>query len=620
MTITLDRLEKRFGGLPVVDSFSLEVRKGELFVLLGASGSGKSTILRLIAGLLYPESGRILLDDVDITFLAPQQRNTGFVFQNYSIFRHMTVAENIEFGLRIRKVDGAVRKRKCTDLLDLVGLGGLGERYADQLSGGQQQRVALPTALAYEPAVLLLDEPFGALDVKIRSQLRRSLREIVSRLGVTTILVTHDQEEAFELADRIGVIDRGRLLEVDDPEALYKCPRTTFVSTFLGAGTLLVGHTERENARFGHFCLPLPSGTVCDDDTAIRVLFRAEQVVLSSTPPPPDRPVLGTGRIIEHAFAGSNRRVRLRLPHLERVRQIAPALPFGEDGLLVDALLPVESPLLSEELWVSLRDWHILTPPAPAVLVCDPGQGRTAALAMGRVLSRQLKASLSVLRVANSPEESERIFEALRGRLAEEQLEQVDLRVRFGKVAEQILAEQIGAMYRFLIVNYSNRPSGASHRLSGSLNRLLEQACTPVLVVKQERDRVEKILLCTAAGEPGKIDVRMGGWLARRLRARVTLLYVTSAKKGVDSLARAHLERATGTLRALDIQSRIETCSAARPAEGILNAARQDDYDMIIVGSHGPRSRSMLGLDDVTLQVLHGTDLPVLVVPGEEDV
>src|ERR1044071_8195450 len=202
MSIILDQITKRFGNQWVVDNVSLEIADKELFVLLGSSGSGKSTILRMIAGLTDPTSGRIFLHDRDVTHLPPQQRGTGFVFQNYSIFRHMTVSENIEFGLRIRKVPRDERTKRREQLLDLAGLAGLGSRYAHQLSGGQQQRVALARALVYEPNVLLLDEPFGALDVKIRSQLRRILKEIQQRLAVTTILVTHDQEEAFELADR----------------------------------------------------------------------------------------------------------------------------------------------------------------------------------------------------------------------------------------------------------------------------------------------------------------------------------------------------------------------------------------------------------------------------------
>ncbi len=251
MSIVIENVAKSYGSLWVVDNVSLEVRDGELFVLLGPSGGGKSTILRIIAGLTEPTKGRILLHGRDVTALPPQERGTGFVFQNYSIFRHMSVIENIEFSLAIRKVPKRERRLRCEELLDMVGLAGLGNRYAHQLSGGQQQRIALARALAHKPKVLLLDEPFGALDVKIRGQLRRNLKEIQQRLGVTTILVTHDQDEAFELADRIGVLERGRLIEVGSAEELYRCPSTLYTASFLGAGTLIVGRAEAGEARFG---------------------------------------------------------------------------------------------------------------------------------------------------------------------------------------------------------------------------------------------------------------------------------------------------------------------------------------------------------------------------------
>src|SRR5690349_5578615 len=182
MSIVLEQLSKRYEGHPVVNNVSLEVADGEFFVLLGPSGSGKSTILRMIAGLTAIEQGRVLLHDRDVTWLQPQARGVGFVFQHYALFRHMSVADNVEFGLRIRKVSAAERRRRRDELLELAGLGGLGARMPRQLSGGQQQRVALARALAYQPEVLLLDEPFGALDAKIRVDLRRTLRRIQREL------------------------------------------------------------------------------------------------------------------------------------------------------------------------------------------------------------------------------------------------------------------------------------------------------------------------------------------------------------------------------------------------------------------------------------------------------
>ncbi|HWP44754.1 MAG TPA: ABC transporter ATP-binding protein, partial [Blastocatellia bacterium] len=351
------------GGHNVVDKVSLEVGDGEFFVLLGASGSGKSTLLRIIAGLVRPDGGRILLHGRDVTDLPPQQRDIGLVFQSYSIFRHMSVAENIEFGLRVRKRPKAEREAKREDLLNLVGLAGLGDRLPGQLSGGQQQRVAVARALAYEPNVLLLDEPFGALDVKIRTQLRRSLKQIQKELGVTTILVTHDQEEAFELADRMAVLERGRLLEMGTGEELYARPKSLSVATFLGAGTVLAGRAESGRARFGALCVPIPDEVAHDDGAQVQLLFRPEQVVLTEEKPAGKCSAIGQGTVIEESFNGATRRVRLRLPHVPAVRQIAPPLPFGEVGLLVDAVIPADRPLANKKVWVSLSGWHVLDVP-----------------------------------------------------------------------------------------------------------------------------------------------------------------------------------------------------------------------------------------------------------------
>lgn len=241
MSIFIDQISKSFGSHSVVDKVSLDVADGELVVLLGSSGSGKSTILRMVAGLIIPDEGRILLNDVDITFLPPQQRGLGFVFQNYSIFPHMTIAENIEFGMKIRNITLKERKARSEQLLELVGMTGLGARYARQLSGGQQQRVALARALAYEPKVLLLDEPFGAVDTKTRIQLRQSLKMIIKQIGVTTMMVTHDQEEAFELADRVAIMNDGHIEHFNSPSEVYYFPATRFTAHFVGDINLFEG-------------------------------------------------------------------------------------------------------------------------------------------------------------------------------------------------------------------------------------------------------------------------------------------------------------------------------------------------------------------------------------------
>src|SRR5215475_5390880 len=251
MSITLDQITKHYAGVPVVNDVSLDIGDGEFFVLLGPSGSGKSTLLRAIAGLTGVDHGSISLHGRDVTRVAARKRGVGLVFQNYALFRHMTVADNIEFALRVRRMRARARRERRAELLRLVALEGMDHRLPAQLSGGQQQRVAVARALAHKPEVLLLDEPFGALDAKIREELRRTIREVQRELGITTVLVTHDQEEAFAMADRIGVMNLGRLLEMDSPHELYTRPATRFVATFLGAANLLLAHQTKDGVRFG---------------------------------------------------------------------------------------------------------------------------------------------------------------------------------------------------------------------------------------------------------------------------------------------------------------------------------------------------------------------------------
>jgi sulfate transport system ATP-binding protein len=248
MSIKIDHLQKRFGSFTALDDVTLDIRQGELLALLGPSGSGKTTLLRVIAGLEQADGGRVLFDGEDATSLSVQARRAGFVFQHYALFRHLTVEENIAFGLRVRRgkqrvADAAIRAR-VGELLSLVQLDGLGGRYPAQLSGGQRQRVALARALAIEPRVLLLDEPFGALDAQVRRDLRRWLRELHDRTGLTTIFVTHDQEEALELADRVAILNRGRIEQLGSPADAYDAPASPFVYSFVGAVNRLPARWE----------------------------------------------------------------------------------------------------------------------------------------------------------------------------------------------------------------------------------------------------------------------------------------------------------------------------------------------------------------------------------------
>lgn len=237
--ILIEDVSRKFGSFQAVDHVSLGIKSGSLVALLGPSGSGKSTLLRLIAGLETPDSGRIWISDQDVTHKSVRSRGIGFVFQHYALFKHMTIRQNIAFGLELRKVPKAKVRQQVEELLELVQLKGLGNRYPSQLSGGQRQRVALARTLAVEPQVLLLDEPFGALDAKVRKELRNSLRHLHERINVTTIFVTHDQEEAMELADEIVVINKGRVEQVGTPAEIYDNPATSFVMSFIGPVNVL---------------------------------------------------------------------------------------------------------------------------------------------------------------------------------------------------------------------------------------------------------------------------------------------------------------------------------------------------------------------------------------------
>ncbi|MFT3715607.1 MAG: sulfate ABC transporter ATP-binding protein [Gordonia sp. (in: high G+C Gram-positive bacteria)] len=245
MSISVIGANKRYGDFAALDDVSIDIPEGSLTSLLGPSGSGKSTLLRAIAGLDTLDSGTVKINDRDVTKQSPQQRDIGFVFQHYAAFKHMTVRDNIAFGLKIRKRPQAEIDKKVDELLEIVGLEVFQKRYPSQLSGGQRQRMALARALAVDPQVLLLDEPFGALDAKVRDDLRRWLRKLHEEVHVTTVLVTHDQQEALDVSDRIAVLNKGRIEQIGTPDDLYDRPANVFVASFLGSVSRLNGELVR---------------------------------------------------------------------------------------------------------------------------------------------------------------------------------------------------------------------------------------------------------------------------------------------------------------------------------------------------------------------------------------
>jgi spermidine/putrescine transport system ATP-binding protein len=301
---------KSFGDVAAVDHIDLEVRDGEFFSLLGPSGCGKTTTLRMIGGFEQPTSGRIELQGEDVTWLPPYKRNVNTVFQNYALFPHLTIFENVAFGLRRKKVSGAEITRRVTEMLALVELPGFERRKPNQISGGQAQRVALARALINRPAVLLLDEPLGALDLKLRKQMQVELKRIQQEVGITFIYVTHDQEEAMTMSDRIAVMNRGKYEQLGDPESLYERPATRFVAGFLGVSNLLPGTIEGAAGRYAVIRLKsdvrvrAPQALV-GTQGAVEIGVRPEKIRLSDarkTPPSGHNVIDGT--VVDASYLG----------------------------------------------------------------------------------------------------------------------------------------------------------------------------------------------------------------------------------------------------------------------------------------------------------------------------
>jgi putative spermidine/putrescine transport system ATP-binding protein len=361
--LVLTDVQKRFGEFVAVESFNLAAERGEFVSFLGPSGCGKTTTLRMIAGFEQPTTGRITIDGRDVTYVAPNQRNVGMVFQSYALFPNMTVADNVGFGLRVRKRPADQIRKRVTELLDIVNLGEKGTRYPYQLSGGQQQRVALARALAFEPQVLLLDEPLSALDAKIRVALRHEIRSIQRQLGITTVYVTHDQEEALSLSDRVVVMSEGRMEQVGTPFEIYNFPTTAFVASFVGTLNVLPGVVV--NASAGELTVagqPVKLVATFEGTSGreVKVALRPEMVSLGQGATGENHL---TGKVTDVSFLGSIVRIRVGLagPNgsdgptvvLDEFNEPTLKLPnlgdtatvnFPQEGpLVLDAKAPVES-------------------------------------------------------------------------------------------------------------------------------------------------------------------------------------------------------------------------------------------------------------------------------------
>jgi putative spermidine/putrescine transport system ATP-binding protein len=353
----MEGLSRHYGPVVALDHLDLTLQPGELVALLGPSGCGKTTTLRLLAGLEDADTGHITVGGKDITRLSAAKRDMGMVFQAYSLFPHMTVRQNVAFGLRLRRIATAQRDKRAIEMLDLVGLSTQADRYPHQISGGQQQRVALARALAIEPQVLLLDEPLSALDAKVRAQLRDQIRRIQLEVGITTLFVTHDQEEALAIADRVGVMREGRIEQLAPPTEVYSRPATSFVAEFVGLSNRLTGEVRGGEVTVRGRTLPLVESNVPDGQVV--ALVRPEAVTLASHTAPEPGPLVGT--VIAVTFLGATSRVTVDLGDITILAQLstsdAAALPAGSrvaltirpDPVLVSADAESAGPVAEEE-------------------------------------------------------------------------------------------------------------------------------------------------------------------------------------------------------------------------------------------------------------------------------
>lgn len=323
-------VSKRFGKTSVLEDINFEVAEGEILVLLGASGSGKTTILRIIAGLEQPYTGHIVLHGKDVTELPARERGVGVIFQSYALFPKMTVEKNIGYGLRIRRRRRKEIRATVNDLLSLVQLEEHRKKYPSQLSGGQQQRVAIARTLAYKPEVLLFDEPFGALDAQTRGHLRREIKALLKKVNVPAIFITHDQEEAMELGDRIAVINVGHIEQIGTPYEVYSNPASEYVATFLGAANLLPGIFRGDHIEVGSISIPFHSdNSKLQPGRTLKIVSRPEDVSLSTTGELPDGHIfVGNGIVEEKGFVGAYERLHIRIDMSDSASQEANKTPF----------------------------------------------------------------------------------------------------------------------------------------------------------------------------------------------------------------------------------------------------------------------------------------------------
>jgi sulfate transport system ATP-binding protein len=616
MSISLKDICKSYGEHSVVDRVSLEILTGELFVLLGASGSGKTTVLRMIAGLAAPDTGEILLKGERVNHVSPQQRNIGFVFQNYSLFRHMTVSDNIGFGLRIRKAPAKERNEKINRLLELIGLPGFGDRYPSQLSGGQQQRIAVARALAYEPQVLLLDEPFGALDLKTRVQLRQSLKNIHLQLGITTVLVTHDQGDAFELGDRIGVMERGKLFAVGPPTEVYKRPKTEYVAQFLGPANFFTGQMQEDQVQIGTAFLPLPKGMSRPEKGArVKVMIRPEDMEIVSPSGPLQGTFLGEGVLQDFLFAGSSYRVMIRIPGIVRSGMTGPGdtdptLLYGQVGLEKEKVLPIQC---GQKVAVGVVSFHILPYEGLRILVgIDGSEQAEHALQFGTYLAKTTQGSISILGVAERYLEEGKAREGLlqAGQTAQKEIQEVTTYYRRGHPSQEILNETEKSGYDLVVLGTRGRHA-PPHFIGSTAGRVSMNAPIPTLLTPTPLYTLQHLMICISGEKMRKGDIRFIGRIARSTGAKATLFHVRTERD--SGQVAVYLQEVLQILENLGINTEIKN-GTGETVSAILEEATGRDYDLLVLGTRVGNLREAFLTQSVTSEILSRIDLPVLVL------
>lgn len=624
MSLVLEQVTKWFDGYPALNNISCKVAEHELVVFVGPNGCGKSTLLQVLAGFTKAERGTILLDDQSLNHLPVAARSIGYVGPEYGLFPQMTVAENIAVGLRLRTVPVALQQQRCDTLLEMVGLGGWGNCLPKQLSAGQVVRAALARALAHEPRLLLLDEPFAHLDGNARIELQRTLQTLHNELPITTILATHDQSVAFALANRIGVMSLGRLLEFDTPEQLYRRPQTEFVATFLGSANILLGQVTEGGVRVGPYYFDLdeqPQLHHLDEARRVQVLFRPEDVVVVNSPKDLHCPPLGRGELESVTFSGAFEWLRIRLPPIPGVRPLSPPIDYGGRSFVVEATRgqdQIQRLRLApgDQVWVGLHHVHVLTHPGLRFLVLNDGSSEAqAAIALAGKMAQLTHARITLLSYGPKgiaqQTQAQQIFEKNGGR------QPYELRTTSQSI-EEFLSDEISRQPCDLIVLGQR----AGHNLQLA-EKIMQSGDHHLLLVPQHQQVPKQALICVAQGEPGKQDVLFAGRLIRHLGTQATVFTaLPSIGRGQVTLqkAQAFLEGGVGALELLGV--RADTAMhVGSVVDGVTKQWRTKSYDLLVLGTPLPDPTGKISFNNSFKQLARqATQHPVLIVHASAQV